>query len=147
MTANIQSMLSSWFKVFNLTKLLKYIPNYQQNYLSVLYYWQTIHMSINITLYWIFKQGWPKITILTFQTQVPAIGAKVPVMPQSRKKIQFHKIVTKAEMLSHKPYLWHQQNKNKIKYIADKYFGGNTPRSWLACNSKLIWPTYQNFTT
>ena len=66
-------------------------------------------MSINITLYWIFKQGWPKITIITFQTQVPAIGAKVPVMPQSRTEIQLHKIVTRGEMLSHKPYLWHQQ--------------------------------------
>ena len=55
---------------------------------------------------------------------MPAIGAKVPVMPQSRTKIQLHKIVTRAEMLSHKPYPWHQQNK-KIKNIADKYFGGN----------------------
>ena len=29
-------------------------------------------------------------------------------------------------MLSHKLYLWHQQNEKKKKYIADKYFGGNT---------------------
>ena len=32
-------------------------------------------------------------------------------------------------MLSHKLYLWHQQNEKKNKKkknIADKYFGGNT---------------------